>query len=255
MDNGMEKLLKEGESLTVVNENISLIQSKRGLTFGTDAYLLAAFIKRQSSAYALEFGGGTGIISLLCASRGKLGRVECIEIQESFADIIVRNAELNGLSDRVIARCADIRELKVSDIGREADVVLANPPYMRTDSGRRNDNEEKYIARHEVCGTVSDFCASAGRLLKHGGLFYCVWRPDRLADLICAMRDNSLEPKELCFVHANTKTAPSIVLVRAKKGASPSCTVLPPLFLNEDGDASTLTERARKIYEVCDFYE
>ena len=35
------------ERLDRVNENITLIQKKDGLTFGTDAFLLAAFIKEQ----------------------------------------------------------------------------------------------------------------------------------------------------------------------------------------------------------------
>lgn len=251
----MNEFLREGEALTQVNENIRLIQSKRGLTFGTDAFLLAAFIKRRSDFYAVELGGGTGIVSLLCASRGKFSRIDCVELQPDFADMIARNAELNGLSDRVFSVCADVRDLKASVLGREADAVFANPPYMKANCGKRNEHDEKYLARHEVCGTIADFCACASRLLKHGGFFYCVWRPDRLTDLICALRENRLEPKELCFVHATTSSAPSMVLVKAKKGASSSSVILPPLFLNEDGDPSSLTERARKIYEVCDFNE
>lgn len=251
----MNEFLREGEALTQVNENIRLIQSKRGLTFGTDAFLLAAFIKRRSDSYAVELGGGTGIVSLLCASRGKFSRIDCVELQPNFVDMIARNAELNGLSDRVFSVCADVRDLKASALGREADAVFANPPYMKANCGKRNEHDEKYLARHEVCGTIADFCACASRLLKHGGFFYCVWRPDRLTDLICALRENRLEPKELCFVHATTSSAPSMVLVKAKKGASSSSVILPPLFLNEDGDPSSLTERARKIYEVCDFNE
>lgn len=251
----MNGSLHDGETLTQVNENIRLIQSKRGLTFGTDAYLLAAYIKRQSNADAVELGGGTGIISLLCASKNKLARISCVELQPEFADIIKRNAELNRLADRIEPICADVRDVNAKSLGREVDVVFANPPYMKVDSGKRNESDEKFLARHEVCGTVADFCLCAKRILKHGGLFFCVWRPDRLADLVCALRESSLEPKELCFVHANTTSAPSMVLIKAKKGASPSCTVLPPLFLNEDGDPTKLTKRAQRIYEVCDFNE
>lgn len=249
----MNEFLLSDEKLTVVNENIKLIQKKQGLTFGTDAYLLAAYVKEQKNATAVELGGGTGIISLLCAARGKLKKIFCAEIQSSFADIIERNAKLNSLDDKVVALNCDIRQIKSTDIGQEADVVFSNPPYMKADSGKRNLSDEKHIARHEVCGNINDFCASAKRLLKHGGLFYCVWRPDRLCDLICALRDNSLEPKEMVFVHANTKSAPSIVLVKAKKGASSSVIVSEPLFLNCDENSALLTERAQKIYESCNF--
>ena len=249
----MENILLEDETLTQVNENINLIQRKNGLTFGTDAFLLASFIKAQKSGIAVELGGGTGIISLLCASREKFKTIYCTEIQKDFADIIARNSKLNGLSESIMPICEDIRNLKSATIGCEVDAVFSNPPYMKVDSGKRNEHDEKFIARHEVFGDIKDFCACAKRLLKHGGSFYCVWRPDRLIDLICVMRENNLEPKEMCFVHANTKSAPSMVLLRAKKGASPSVTVTEPLFLNLDDDAKALTEKAKKIYEECNF--
>ena len=249
----MNNLLLEGEKLTKVNENINLIQKENGLTFGTDAFLLASFIKAQRSGIAVELGGGTGIISLLCASREKFSKIYCAEIQRDFANIIQRNAELNGLDSKVISLCTDARELKSANIGCEVDAVFSNPPYMKVDSGKRNEHDEKFIARHEVCGDINDFCACAKRLLKHGGFFYCVWRPDRLTDLICAMRENNLEPKEMCFVHANTKCAPSMVLIKAKKGAAASVSIHEPLFLNLDNDPKALTERAKKIYEECNF--
>ena len=61
-----DKLLPN-ERLDKVNENITLIQKKDGLTFGTDAFLLASFIKSTPSKTAAELGAGTGIISLLRA--------------------------------------------------------------------------------------------------------------------------------------------------------------------------------------------
>ncbi len=245
--------LLDNETLTKVNENIELIQKKNGLTFGTDAFLLASFIKAQKNSVAVELGGGTGIISLLCASREKFKTIYCAEIQQNFAEIIQRNAKLNNLEDKIVPIFDDVRNIKSATVGCEVDAVFSNPPYMKVDSGKRNDYDEKYIARHEVCGDIGDFCACAKRLLKHGGFFYCVWRPDRLVDLICAMRENNLEPKEMCFVHANTKSEPSIVLIKAKKGAASSTKVLEPLFLNLDNDPKTLTERAKKIYEECNF--
>ena len=249
----MNNIVLENEKLTEVNENIKLIQKKNGLTFGTDAFLLASFVKAQRSGIAVELGGGTGIISLLCASREKFKTIYCAEIQKDFADIITRNTSLNNLDGKIVTICDDIRNIKSTSIGCEVDAVFSNPPYMKLDSGKRNDYDEKFIARHEVFGEIFDFCACAKRLLKHGGSFYCVWRPDRLIDLVCAMRENNLEPKEMCFVHANTKSAPSMVLVRAKKGAYASVVVSEPLFLNLDDDAKILTERAKKIYEECNF--
>lgn len=247
-------LLFPDERLDTVNENLRLIQKRNGLTFGTDAYLLAAFLRPSPRAKAVDLGSGTGIIPLLLLAKGKVARVTAVEIQPTFAELISRNAALNGYADRMFPLCADLRTLNAAALGGEADVVLANPPYMRCDSGKRNIHDEKYIARHEVCGTVGDFCGAAGRLLRYGGRFACVWRPDRLSELMQGLQSASLEPKRMLFVHGDLSSEPCAVLVEAVKGGAPSLRIGAPLILYEplsEGQVSrVLTPRAKKIYET-----
>lgn len=245
--------LLPNERLDEVNENLSLIQKKDGLTFGTDAFLLASFIKSAPSKKAAELGAGTGIISLLLAQRSKLSNICAIEIQKDFADLTERNAILNGLDSKITTVNADVTKIKASDIGGELDVVFTNPPYMKTDSGKRNESDAKYIARHEVCGDINEFCAAGFRLLKHGGKFYVVWRPDRLCDLFYALRQNRLEPKIITFVHADTKSEPSIVLVSATKGGASGARVTAPLILHEDAEHKKMTPEALRIYDTLSF--
>ena len=248
--------MAENEITLKVNNDLTLIQNRDGLTFGTDAYLLAAFTSGGSKKICADLGSGTGIIPLLCASKNKFKKIYAVEIQPSFAELIRRNAEVNGLSDKIDAISLDVRELRADTIGGEIDAVTANPPYMKVDSGKRNEHDEKFIARHEVCGDIGDFCAAAARILKHGGNFYTVWRPDRLCDLIVALRSNRLEPKLITFVHATPESQPSIVLIRSKKGASSGCTLTRPLFLHknaEDARASVLSPDAEAIYATCSF--
>ena len=248
-----EIILDKDERLDSVNEKITLIQKKDGLTFGTDAFLLASFIKPRKSGRALELGAGTGIISLLLAARDKFASITAIEVQDDFAALTQRNVELNGLEDKIEVVCRDVRELRACDFGGEYDVVFSNPPYMKTDSGKRNDSDRKYIARHEVCGTIDDFCAAAFRMLKHGGKFYAVWRPDRLCDLLCSMREHRLETKIMTFVCADTNSSPSMVLVSATKGGAGGLDLTPPLILYSDTNSKVLSERAQKIYDTLSF--
>ncbi|MBE6574531.1 MAG: methyltransferase domain-containing protein [Ruminococcaceae bacterium] len=239
--------LYEDETLTRVNENIELIQKKQGLTFGTDAYLLYAYMKEQRSSVAVDVGCGTGIISLLCAAKGKYSKIYAVDVQREFCDVARRNAEHNSLDNIVEVVHSDVRELRL-----EADVVFTNPPYMRSDSGRANISSAKNIARHEIFGGISDFVDSASRILKFGGLFYAVYRPDRLCDLICAMREGGIEPKRMTFVHATSDHEPSMVLVEGKKGAKPSVILTKPLILN---DKNGETEDVKYIYERGEFGE
>lgn len=250
--------LSEDERLDEVNENLRLICKTDGLTFGTDAYLLASFIRPQSRARAAELGAGTGIISLLLASKNRLAHITAIEVQSDFAELTDRNIRLNSLEEKVTVIEGDVRNIRPSDLSGELDVVFSNPPYMRTDSGKRNESDRKYIARHEVMGNISDFCEAAARLLKHGGRFYCVWRPDRLSELMWAMRQNRIEPKSAVFVHADSESEPSMVLIMGSKGAKEGMRILPPLLLHPEGDESggrSMTSRAERIYETMSFYE
>lgn len=245
-------MVRENETLDTVNEQIRLIQRKDGLRYGTDAYLLSAYVRPAPRARAVDLGSGSGIIPLLCLTRDKYARAYAVEVQPTFADIIGRNAALNGMEGRLIPICADLRSLSPSDLDGEVDVVTANPPYMKTDAGKKNEAEVKYIARHEVMGDVADFCAAAARLLKHGGSFYVVWRPDRLCELMQALAKYKLEPKRMSFVQGDAHAEPSMVLIEAKKGAAHGLRLSPALILSENG---VQTARAAQIYQTCSWSE
>ena len=243
-----------------INEGLTLTQNKNGLTFGSDAYLLAAFTQTlpytASGKVMADLGSGTGIIPMLCASKQRFSKIYAVEIQESFASLIKINAEQNGFAEIIKPVCADVRDVRSTTLGREVDVVTANPPYMKTDAGKRNEHDEKYIARHEVYGEISDFCACAKRILKHGGKFLTVWRPDRLEDLMVALRENGLEPKRQVFVCAHPKAEPSMVLTEAIKGGNPGMRVARPLFLSDTAENyinNIQSDDARAIYESCSF--
>lgn len=249
----------ETERIDIINERLRLIQRKNGLVFGTDAYMLSAYVKGSPRAVACELGSGTGVASLLLLTKGKAASVYAYEVQHVFAELTERNAALNGLEARLRVLEKDVRLAAPSNIGGECDIVISNPPYMKTSSGKRNDRDEKYIARHEVCGSIYDFTSAAKRLLKFGGSFYCVYRPDRLVDLIEAMRESSLEPKLMTFIHSDRESEPSMVLIEARKGGRPSLKITEPLLIYDntaDIEAPAtrkMSSAAQTVYDTCSF--
>ncbi|MBQ8642264.1 MAG: methyltransferase [Clostridia bacterium] len=245
----MEELhLLPGERLDNINENLRLIQKTDGLTFGTDAYLLAAFLRSSARASGAELGGGTGVLSLLALTKQKIARTAIYEIQPDFAELCRRNGQLNGLDGRM-----DVIEGDVRDICGEQtlDVVYSNPPYMKADCGRKNAVSAMNIARREVHGDIGDFCGAAARLLKHGGIFAVVYRPDRFADLVCALRENGLEAKRAVFVYPSPLDRPCLVLTEAKKGSASGMVIAPPLCIYNGPDKKCYTPEMNRIYETC----
>ncbi len=240
----MQELLKAGERLDYVNDHLSLLQKIDGLSFGTDALLLAGFIKKQPYRKVAEFGGGTGIISMLLATRQKALAIDCYEVQKAYVDLMQRNFKGNGLEEKIQGICRDITERKSMTAGFY-DMICTNPPYMRCD-GLPNLHEEKNIARHEVYGNIKDFVATASYALRFGGAFYVVYRPDRLVDLFSAMREYEIEPKRLRMVYASETHTPSMVLVEGRRGGKPDLLVEPP-FIIYGKDSKTHTQAMENL--------
>lgn len=241
---------------TNINSDLSLTQQENMLTYGTDAYLLYAFLRQKSSGTAVELGSGSGVISLLAASAGKYRHITAVDVQASQADLTASNAAANGLSEKITAICSNVKDLHPTMIGGEVDAVFSNPPYMTVGSGKANVDSAKYIARHEVLGNITDFCMAANRLLKYGGAFYVVWRPDRLPALFSALEKAKLIPKRMVTVCPDTLHAPCLVLVEAKKGGSPDGFFLTrPLLLHENAKVTppVNTTDCEQIYTNGEF--
>ena len=237
------------ERCDFVNDNLKLIQDIDGLTFGTDALLLAGYINGKY-ARGCEFGSGSGIISMLLLSRKKLACAVALEVQEEYAALTKRNAEMNRLENVLTTVHTDIRDFKPDG---EFDIIYTNPPYMKTTSGRENTEKKKNIARHEVCGDITDFCRSARKMLKFGGIFAAVYRTDRLIDLTSAMRSCDLEPKRMTLVFADTSSEPSMVLVEGKVGGKSGVVVTKPLIIYADKEHKNYTDDMNYIMENGSF--
>ena len=172
-------------------------------------------------------------------SRQKAKKVYVYEIQEQYAELIRRNARLNGMEEGLAVVCSDIRDASSEDTCGEVDVVFSNPPYMRRGSGKVNLHDEKTVARHEVFGGIDDFCRAGARLLKYGGDFYAVYPPDRLAELFDGMKKSFIEPKRMTLIYPDLSHRPCLVLVMGKKGGKAGMTVTPPFFIKNGSASST----------------
>ena len=242
--------LLDGERLDDINENLHLIQKKGALTFGTDAYLLAAFARALPQAVCADLGSGTGVAALLCLTRNKYRRAYAIEIQAEFCSLIGRNAALNRMEERVSVLEKDIRELSASDFDEQPAVVISNPPYMRAGAGLCASDARMEIARRELNGTIDDFCAAASAILPSGGLFYTVYRPERMPELMRALHAARLEPKRMITVYPYTDSRPCLILVESRKDAGAELIQSPPLIIYKARNDRVYTPPMQRIYDT-----
>lgn len=197
--------------------------------FGTDAILLTEFSNYKSSDLICDLGTGCGIIPLAMCRKNPPRKIYAVDIQENSIEQVKLGIEKSQV-DNIIPVCADLKSFECEDAGKFS-LVTCNPPYFIANSGFKSQITSQMIARHEILCNINDVCQSASRLLKFGGRLCMCNRPDRLADVITAMKSNNIEPKTLQLVSKNADTPPWLFLIEGKKGSKPSLKILPNKYM------------------------
>ena len=92
---------------------------------------------------------------------------------------------------------------------------------------------------------MEDVCRAAGWLLRWGGSFCLVHKPERLTDLLCTLRAHRLEPKRMRLVQHDAVGAPGLVLLECRRGGKPGLRAEPTLLLyGPDGRETAEHRRA-----------
>ena len=245
----MNNLIKENERIDDLQiNNLKIIQNNNGFCFGIDSVLLTDFartIKNNSSI--IDLGTGTGIIPILLTAKIKAKKIIGIEIQEDVAEMAQRSITLNNLEEKIEIINGDIKEIDKKFGKGKYDVIITNPPYIKNNTGLKNENNSKLISRHEIECTIEDIARVSNSLLKDKGEVYMVHRPDRLCDIFNVMRENKVEPKEIQLVYSHLEDEANLVLIKGVKCGKPSLKVLKPLIVyNENNE---YTEELLKFYD------
>ena len=218
-------------------------------TFGTDAFLLTGFCRYREKDLVCDLGTGCGIIPLLMQRHRPPKQIWAVDIQPDAIEQLRLGIEKSG-GRNIEPVCADLRELPMLPAG-QFDLVTCNPPYKAANSGIQSADAQRQTARHETVGDIRDICAAASRLLQYHGRFCLCCRPERLADVICAMRENRIEPKRLRIVSKTPESAPWLFLLEGRKAAKPFMQIEPALFVRAGGD---MTAEAAQICHFGDKY-
>ena len=209
----------------------------------TDSVLLSAFASGSIFSHCADLGCGGGLLSVLLFSSCPEAEFTAVDIRESAVDACRRNFEANRIRGQVLL--ADVRSHRDLGDPGEFDLVVCNPPYYY--NGPQSPEAERAAARGGPL-SPAQISGAASYLLKRGGEFCLVHKPEFLADIFSAMRLADIEPKRMRFVCHNAEKAPSLVLISGRRGGRQGLAVLPSLLLHKvDGSPS---DEVREIYHM-----
>ncbi|HKI50215.1 MAG TPA: methyltransferase, partial [Desulfobacteria bacterium] len=176
----------------------------------------------------VDLGTGCGIIPLILLITKPVSRVFGLEIQAGLITQAHRNARLNGFEKQMDVARGDFRHLPFAS--GIANLVVCNPPYRKTNSGRINPHPQKAIARHEILASLEELLEAGATLLTKKGRFALVYPAARLAEVFVRMRRFNLEPKRLRVHYPDLDSGAKLALVEATLGGNPGLEILPPLL-------------------------
>ena len=214
--------------------------------FGTDAFLLADFSGYRQKDTVCDLGTGCGIIPLIMQKKMPPAVTYAVDIQEGAIEQLRLGLERSETTG-IVPVCADLKELWEGAPLDRCDLVTCNPPYKAANAGFESVIDAQKIARHEIMCDIDDVCRAAERLLKFGGRLCVCNRPERLADVISAMKNHNIEPKRIRFVSKTPDDAPWLFLVEGKKGSKPFMKVEKQMYIRS-GDG--FSDELKRIYET-----
>ncbi|MFB4214145.1 tRNA1(Val) (adenine(37)-N6)-methyltransferase [Shouchella sp. JSM 1781072] len=235
-------MLEKDERLDhIAGTSYKIVQSDQVFTYSIDAVLLARFASIPlQKGRILDLCSGNGVVGITMTERTK-ALISLLELQEPLHSMASRSIKGNGLEKQLTPICADLKHIRDYFAHGFFDAVTCNPPYFtKGDHEQMKLESTKALARHELSCTLDDVIAAGSYVLKHGGKFTMVHRPERMVEIMETMKQHRIEPKRIRFCHSSAKKPSTMLLIEGTKGGKQGLVCEAPLFVyDQDGKYTT----------------
>ncbi len=210
-------------------------QHRTGYRFSVDAILAAHFSVPSPAAHILDLCGGCGVIGLICLYRWRqhIASLACFELQPLLAALAASNGHRNGFADIMRTVQGDLRRILEYFFAESFSQVICNPPFYRKNSGRTSQDNESFLARHQVQCTLHEVVAAAAAVVKNRGKVIFIYPAQTLPSLFTAFQQCRLVPKRMQSIYSYPGASARLVLVEAIKNGGEDLHILPPLYIYE----------------------
>jgi tRNA1(Val) A37 N6-methylase TrmN6 len=228
---------------SVLSGRVTLHQPAVGYRVAIDPILLAAACPTEPGERVVDLGCGVGTAALCLARR--VDGVQCagIDLQPELAELANRNAQENGLADRVSFIAGDILDRTLPIYARPADHVMVNPPYLKRGAATPSENPIKALANIEGDADLAAWVAAAAKAVRPGGTITFIHRADRLPELL-ALLASRCGGLAILPLHPKAGAAAHRAIVTGRLDQRLPAILLPGLIVHEaDGGFSPTLQR------------
>lgn len=208
--------------------------------FSLDSVLLSNFVTvNLRDKKIIDLCSGNGPVPMLLSFRTK-ARIFGVELQKYIYDMGYDSIEENAMNEQITFINDDVKNLdKVFD-SESFDIVTCNPPYFKHQQDSLiNHNDGKAMARHEVSIKLEDIIRVSKFLLRNGGTFAMVHRPDRMIEIINLMQKYGIEPKRLQLVYPKFGRDANILLIEGVKNGKSGLKIEKPVIVHDENGKYT----------------
>ena len=218
--------------------DLQLFQPRQGYRYSLDPLLLARFCSEvKSGERIIDLGAGCGVISLVLARINPAALSVAVENNPEMAALVERNIQHNDLDGRVSVLAEDVVDLRSRYPVSTFDLVVSNPPFRKSGSGKVSPLAGRDSARHETTAGLSDFLAVAKYLVKPSGKICFIQLPSRLPEFMALATELKLSVLRVRMIHSNAASPATMFMIELAKGRRSAPVIEPPLFVRDmDGE-------------------
>ena len=217
--------------------NLKIYQNDDWFKFSLESVLLPNFVTiNLRCKKILDLCTGNAPIPLILTTKTK-AEIVGIEIQKDIYELAKKSVIVNDLENRITLINDNLNNLKKYYNGDDFDVITVNPPYFPNILlSKKNKDNHKTIARHEIKTDLDEIVKISAFLLKNGGYLAMVHQTKRFFDVVNILNKYNLTVSKVQFIYPKIDRESNLFMIEAVKNGKCGVRFLNPMYIhNNDG--------------------
>ena len=217
--------------------NLKIFQNDDWFKFSLESVLLPNFVTiNLRCKKIMDLCTGNAPIPLILSTKTKASIVG-VEIQKDVYKLAKKSIEINHLDNQIALINDNLNNLKMYYNGDDFDIITVNPPYfLNIPLSKKNKDNHKTIARHEVTTNLDEIVKISAYLLKNGGYLAMVHQTNRFFDVINVFKKYNLTINKIQLIYPKEGKESNLFMIEGIKDGKCGVKFLKPLYIhNDDG--------------------